>query len=75
MRGANTGGCALIGLYITSAYWFTASTTFANPAVTVARSMSDTFAGIAPAGVIAFICAQLLGMLVGVTLAHWLWRS
>src|SRR6266852_9307422 len=43
-----------VGLYITSAYWFTASTSFANPAVTIARSLSDTFAGIAPAGVMAF---------------------
>jgi glycerol uptake facilitator-like aquaporin len=64
-----------VGLYITSAYWFTASTSFANPAVTVARSFSDTFAGIAPAGVIAFIAAQLAGMLAAVFLARWLWRS
>jgi glycerol uptake facilitator-like aquaporin len=64
-----------VGLYITSAYWFTASTSFANPAVTIARSFSDTFAGIAPAGVIAFIAAQLVGMLAAVSLARWLWRS
>src|SRR5262252_1318604 len=51
-----------VGLYITSAYWFTASTSFANPAVTVARSFSNTFAGIAPAGVLAFVAAQLIGM-------------
>jgi len=63
-----------VGLYITSAYWFTASTSFANPAVTIARSLSNTFAGIAPTGVIAFIAAQLLGMLVAVILARWLWR-
>jgi glycerol uptake facilitator-like aquaporin len=62
-----------VGLYITSAYWFTASTSFANPAVTIARSLSDTFAGIAPTGVIAFIAAQLVGMLAGVTLGRWLW--
>jgi glycerol uptake facilitator-like aquaporin len=62
-----------VGLYITSAYWFTASTSFANPAVTIARSLSDTFAGIAPAGVIAFIAAQLLGMLAAVALGRWLW--
>jgi glycerol uptake facilitator-like aquaporin len=62
-----------VGLYITAAYWFTASTSFANPAVTVARSISDTFAGIAPTGVIAFVCAQLLGMLAAVMLARWLW--
>jgi glycerol uptake facilitator-like aquaporin len=63
------------GLYITSAYWFTASTSFANPAVTVARSLSDTFAGIAPTGVAAFIAAQLVGMLMAVALGGWLWRT
>jgi len=47
-----------VGLYITAAYWFTASTSFANPAVTIARSRSDTFAGIAPAGVAAFISSR-----------------
>ena len=62
-----------VGLYITAAYWFTASTSFANPAVTIARSLSDTFAGIAPAGVAAFVGAQLAGMLVAVTLSRWLW--
>jgi len=62
-----------VGLYITSAYWFTASTSFANPAVTIARSLSDTFAGIAPTGIFAFIAAQLLGMLVAVVFARWLW--
>ena len=64
-----------VGLYITAAYWFTASTSFANPAVTVARSISDTFAGIAPGGVIAFIAAQFAGMLAAVLLARWLWTS
>ncbi len=64
-----------VGLYITSAYWFTASTSFANPAVTIARSLSDTFAGIAPAGVVAFVVAQLAGMLAAVMLGRWLWRS
>jgi glycerol uptake facilitator-like aquaporin len=62
-----------VGLYITAAYWFTASTSFANPAVTIARSLSDTFAGIAPAGVAAFVGAQLGGMLAAVTLSRWLW--
>lgn len=61
-----------VGLYITSAYWFTASTSFANPAVTIARALSDTFAGIAPAGVPAFIVAQLVGMLAAVAVAAWL---
>jgi glycerol uptake facilitator-like aquaporin len=64
-----------VGLYITAAYWFTASTSFANPAVTIARSISDTFAGIAPSGVIAFIAAQFAGMLAAVLLARWLWTS
>jgi glycerol uptake facilitator-like aquaporin len=63
-----------VGLYITSAYWFTASTSFANPAVTVARSLSDTFAGIAHGGVIAFIAAQLAGALAAFVLAQWLLR-
>jgi glycerol uptake facilitator-like aquaporin len=62
-----------VGLYITAAYWFTASTSFANPAVTIARSLSDTFAGIAPAGVLAFILAQVAGMLAATALAWWLW--
>jgi len=64
-----------VGLYITSAYWFTASTSFANPAVTIARSLSDTFAGIAPSGVAAFVVAQLAGMLAAVGLSQWLWAS
>jgi glycerol uptake facilitator-like aquaporin len=64
-----------VGLYITAAYWFTASTSFANPAVTIARSLSDTFAGIAPAGVAAFIAAQLAGMVAAVILDRWLWRK
>jgi glycerol uptake facilitator-like aquaporin len=63
-----------VGLYITAAYWFTASTSFANPAVTIARSVSDTFAGIAPSGAPAFIAAQFAGMLVAVPLARWLWQ-
>ncbi len=64
-----------VGLYITSAYWFTASTSFANPAVTIARALSNTFAGIAPANVAAFIAAQLAGMIAAVALGRWLWRS
>jgi glycerol uptake facilitator-like aquaporin len=62
-----------VGLYITSAYWFTASTSFANPAVTIARSLSDTFAGIAPSGAAAFVIAQLAGTLAAVALSQWLW--
>jgi glycerol uptake facilitator-like aquaporin len=62
-----------VGAYITGAYWFTASTSFANPAVTIARSLSDTFAGIAPSGVPAFIAAQFAGMAAAVTVGKWLW--
>jgi glycerol uptake facilitator-like aquaporin len=64
-----------VGLYITAAYWFTASTSFANPAVTIARSLSDTFAGIAPAGVPAFILAQIAGALAAVFVANALFSS
>jgi glycerol uptake facilitator-like aquaporin len=64
-----------VGLYITSAYWFTASTSFANPAVTIARSLSDTFAGIAPTGIVAFIIAQFVGMLAAVVVGRWFWRT
>jgi hypothetical protein len=63
-----------VGLYITAAYWFTASTSFANPAVTIARALSDTFAGIAPAGVAAFIVAQIVGMFAAVAVGRWLWK-
>jgi glycerol uptake facilitator-like aquaporin len=52
---------ASVALYITAAYWFTSSTSFANPAITVARSLSNTFAGIAPRDVPLFILAQLIG--------------
>ncbi len=62
-----------VGLYITAAYWFTASTSFANPAVTIARALSDTFAGIAPAGILGFIAAQLLGMFAATAIAPILW--
>lgn len=56
---------ASVALYITAAYWFTSSTSFANPAITIARSLSDTFAGIAPSDVVGFIVAQLAGALMG----------
>ncbi len=65
----------MVGLYITAAYWFTASTSFANPAVTVARSLSDTFAGIAPASVPAFIAAQVVGALAAAWLLRWLHKA
>lgn len=61
-----------VGLYITSAYWFTASTSFANPAVTIARALSNTYAGIAPADVLAFVAAQLVGAFAATGLARWL---
>jgi glycerol uptake facilitator-like aquaporin len=63
-----------VGLYITSAYWFTASTSFANPAVTFARSLSNTFAGIAPGSAPAFIAAQIAGALAAVVVFGWLLR-
>lgn len=66
---------AAVGLYITAAYWFTASTSFANPAVTLARSLSDTFAGIAPSSAPAFIAAQLAGAAAAVAAMSWLLRS
>ena len=65
----------IVGLYITSAYWFTASTSFANPAVTLTRALSDTFAGIAPASVLPFILAQLVGAALATGLCGWLFRS
>jgi glycerol uptake facilitator-like aquaporin len=61
-----------VGAYITAAYWFTASTSFANPAVTIARSMTDTFAGIRPADVPPFIAAQVLGGAAATALFGWL---
>lgn len=61
-----------VGLYITSAYWFTASTSFANPAVTLARAASDTFAGIRPMDVPGFIIAQLLGAFAATAVFLWL---
>lgn len=61
-----------VGLYIVAAYWFTASTSFANPAVTIARGLSDSFAGIAPASVPLFIAGQLAGALVATVFFGWL---
>jgi glycerol uptake facilitator-like aquaporin len=61
-----------VGAYITAAYWFTSSTSFANPAVTLARSASNTFAGIRPADVPAFLVAQLLGAAAATLLFRWL---
>ena len=61
-----------VGGYIAAAYWFTSSTSFANPAVTIARTLSDTFAGIKPSSVPAFIAAQLIGAALAVALARFL---
>ena len=63
---------ASVALYISAAYWFTSSTSFANPAITVARSLSNSFAGIAPANVPPFVAAQLLGAVAALALATWL---
>ncbi|SFR49719.1 aquaporin [Litoreibacter janthinus] len=65
----------LVALYITGAYWFTASTSFANPAVSIARSLTDTFAGILPAHAPGFIAVQVAATLVSVPLLGWLFRS
>jgi glycerol uptake facilitator-like aquaporin len=64
-----------VGLYITAAYWFTASTSFANPAVTVARALTNTFSGIAPGDVPMFIVAQLVGALAGLGVMSWFFSS
>lgn len=62
----------LVGLYITAAYWFTASTSFANPAVAIARSLTNTFSGIRPIDLPGFIAAELAGALFGLVVASWL---
>ncbi len=64
-----------VGLYITAAYWFTSSTSFANPAVTIARGFSDTFAGIHPASVAAFVAVQLLAALLATFFFKWLLKD
>ncbi len=64
----------LVGLYITAAYWFTASTSFANPAVTIARTLTDSFSGIRPIDAPAFIVAQMIGAVGGLALMGWLLR-
>lgn len=66
---------ALVGLYISAAYWFTASTSFANPAVTIARALTDSFAGIAPHSAPGFIAAQLLAVPVAVFTCGWLFTA
>jgi glycerol uptake facilitator-like aquaporin len=61
-----------VAAFITSAYWFTSSTSFANPAVTLARAMTDTFAGISPQSVPLFVAGQMAGAVVATLFAHWL---
>ena len=63
-----------VGLYITAAYWFTASTSFANPAVTLARSFSDTFAGIRPEDVLGVVIAQIIGAALAIAVDRSLWK-
>jgi glycerol uptake facilitator-like aquaporin len=65
----------LVGLYITAAYWFTASTSFANPAVAIARALTNTFSGIRPADVPGFIAAEFLGALCALAFSSWLLRG
>ena len=75
-RGGRTDRIAYaVGAYIAAAYWFTSSTSFANPAVTIARGLSDTFAGIRPIDVPAFVVAQLVGALVASMLSGWLFAE
>jgi glycerol uptake facilitator-like aquaporin len=62
----------MIGSYIAAAYWFTASTSFANPAVTFARALTDTFAGIRPMDAPAFMAAQIAGALAALVFSRWL---
>ena len=64
-----------VALYIVGAYWFTASTSFANPAVTIARSFTNTFAGIAPSCVLAFIAAQVIGAALAIAVARYLFED
>lgn len=65
----------VVGLYITAAYWFTSSTSFANPAVTIARGFSDTFAGIAPTDVVAFVAVQLVAAVLATRFFGWLLKE
>jgi glycerol uptake facilitator-like aquaporin len=74
IRFAKTAVPWLVGLYITAAYWFTASTSFANPAVAIARSLTNTFSGIRPVDLPGFIAAELVGAVVALALCTWLLR-
>jgi glycerol uptake facilitator-like aquaporin len=72
LRLANASVPTLVGLYITAAYWFTASTSFANPAVAIARSLSNTFSGIRPQDLPGFVVAELSGAVVALVVMNWL---
>jgi glycerol uptake facilitator-like aquaporin len=76
-RSRATSVACAVGLYISAGYWFTASTSFANPAVTIARSLTDTFSGIGPAGVPGFVVAELAGAALAWGFFGWLleWRA
>ena len=74
-RGRSTYVAAAVAAYIVGAYWFTASTSFANPAVTIGRTLSDTFAGIAPSSVPGFVAAQIVGAIVATIVAIILWPT
>lgn len=74
-RARPAAAALVVGSYITAAYWFTASTSFANPAVTLARAASDTFAGIRPQDAPAFIAAQLVGALAAAAVMRWLFAG
>jgi arsenate reductase len=71
LRGQQGWVPAAVGLYIGSAYFFTSSTSFANPGITIGRMFSDSFAGIAPASAPGFIAAQLVGTALGITVVRW----
>jgi glycerol uptake facilitator-like aquaporin len=71
-HGSRSAVAYAVAAYIVAAYWFTASTSFANPAVTIARALSDTFAGIRPADVPGFVCSQLLGAIAAARLTRWM---
>lgn len=72
LRAKQAAVAMSVGLYITAAYWFTASTSFANPAVTIARGLTDSFAGIRPSDVPAFVLAQIAGAVLAAALCGWL---
>ncbi|MCO5065136.1 MAG: aquaporin family protein [Rhizobiaceae bacterium] len=75
LRFAQASLALFVGLYIAAAYWFTASTSFANPAVAVARSLTDTFAGIRPVDVPVFIVAELIGALLALMFCAWMFKK